>query len=327
MNRELKRVATVVCCMFVALFAAATLTQYVNADSLAANPRNQRTLYESYSVQRGPILVNGTPIASSQPSKDQFKFIRTYANGPLYAPLTGYIPVSGTATGLESAENSMLSGTASNQFLARLNRLVSGQNPVGASVELTIDPTVQQAAWDALGNYTGSVVILEPSTGKVLAMVSKPSYNPNQLTVHDTAAANTAYETLLKDPGQPLINRAMNGNLDPPGSSFKVVVATAALESGKYQPDSSLPNPGSYVLPGTSTTIYNDSHGACGGGDTVTLANALRWSCNIPFAELGIALGDQVLRAQAEKFGFNSQFSIPMTSTASVFPPTRMPPN
>ena len=125
-------------------------------------------LYESYSVERGPILVDGDPIASSQPSDDDYKFQRVYANGPLYAPVTGYIPVNGEASGLERSMNSYLSGQSSSQFFDQLNRLISGQDPVGASVEVAIDPVAQQAAWDALGDYTGAVIVTEPSTGRIL---------------------------------------------------------------------------------------------------------------------------------------------------------------
>ena len=140
MNRELKRVTIVALLMFLTLFVSTTIIQYVQAEALAADPRNSRTLYESYSVERGPILVGGDPIAYSQPSDDDYKFQRVYSNGPLYAPVTGYIPVNGEATGLERSLNSYLSGQSSSQFFDQLNRLISGQDPMGASVEVAIDP-------------------------------------------------------------------------------------------------------------------------------------------------------------------------------------------
>jgi penicillin-binding protein A len=251
MNRELKRVTIVALLMFLALFVSSTIIQYVQADALAADPRNSRTLYESYSVERGPILLGGEPIAYSTPSDDNYKFQRVYTPGALYAAVTGYIPVNGEATGLERSLNSFLSGQSSSQFFDSLNRIISGQDPMGASVEVAIDPVAQQAAWDALGDYTGSVVVTEPATGRILAMVTKPTYDPNALVVHDSTQVQATYEALLADPSDPLTNRATGGDMNPPGSTFKLVVVAAALESGRYTPESTFPNPASLTLPGT----------------------------------------------------------------------------
>ncbi|MBT2517121.1 penicillin-binding protein 2 [Streptomyces sp. ISL-90] len=306
--------------MFLTLLVASTIIQYAQAESLAADPRNARTLYESYSVERGPILVGGDPIAHSQPSGDDYKFQRVYANGPLYAPITGFIPVNGEATGLERSLNDFLSGQSSSQFFDSLNRLISGQDPMGASVEVTIDPVLQQAAWDALGEYTGAVIVTEPSTGRILAMVTKPTYDPNSLAVHSGDQVEATYEGLLADPGDPLFNRATGGDMNPPGSVFKLVVTAAALESGRYTPDSTFPNPASLTLPGTDAVVRNSGGGTCGGGSEVTIATALRLSCNIPMAELGMELGDAAIREQAEKFGFNREFEIPTLTEASVYP-------
>ncbi|KRC61571.1 cell division protein FtsI [Agromyces sp. Root81] len=320
MNRELKRVSIVAFLMFLTLLVSSTVIQYVQAENLAADPRNSRTLYESYSIERGPILVGGEPIAYSQPSDDDYKFQRVYSNGPLYAPVTGYLPVNGEATGLERSLNQYLSGQASSQFFDSLNRLISGQDPMGASVEVAIDPVAQQAAWDALGDYTGAVIVTEPSTGRILAMVTKPTFDPNALAGHDTEAVTATYDGLLADPADPLFNRATGGDMNPPGSVFKLVVTAAALESGNYTPESQLPNPATFTLPGTDSVVRNTEGGNCGGGETVSLATALRLSCNIPFAELGIELGDAAIREQAEKFGFNNEFLIPTITEPSVYP-------
>jgi penicillin-binding protein A len=306
--------------MFLALFVSTTIVQYVGAEALAEDPRNSRTLYESYSVERGPILVGGDPIASSQPSDDDYKFQRVYANGPLYSPVTGYIPINGEATGLERSMNQYLSGQSSSQFFDKLNRLISGQDPMGASVEVAIDPVAQQAAWDALGDYTGAVIVTEPSTGRIIAMVTKPTYDPNSLAVHDGTQVQATYDGLLADPSDPLFNRSTGGDLNPPGSTFKLVVTAAALESGRYTPQSTFPNPASLTLPGTDSVVRNSGGGTCGPGSEVTLADALRLSCNIPMAELGMELGDAAIREQAEKFGFNFEFEIPTTTEASIYP-------
>lgn len=320
MNRELKRVSIFVFLMFLALFSSATIIQVFQADNLSDDARNQRTLYDSYKVERGPILVGGVPVAESLPSDDNYRFQRVYSNGPVYAPITGFFPVNGEPTGLEGALNSYLSGTANSQFLDSLERLFTGQERKGASVSATIDPVAQQAAWDALGDYAGSVVVTQPKTGRVLAMVSKPSFDPNALAVHDSEIVDETYSALLADPGDPLINRAIGGDMNPPGSVFKLVVVAAALESGQYTPDSEFPNPLTFQLPGTDTVIRNSGGDDCGGTPTVTIATALRLSCNVPMAELGIELGDTAIREQAEKFGFNTEFDIPLAVEASSYP-------
>ncbi len=320
MNRELKRLTILSLAMFLALLVSSSVIQVFQAGNLSADPRNTRARYDSYRVQRGPILVGNTPVAVSTPSTDSYRWQRSYPSGAMDAAVTGYFPVLGEATGLEGALNDYLSGTSSDQFFDKLQSLVSGQPPKGATVETTINPVAQQAAWDALGNYQGAVIVTEPSTGKIIAMVSKPSFDPNLLASHDNDAVNASYQALLNDPSQPLFNRAIAGNMDPPGSVFKLVVASAAIESGKYTPDSEFPNPSSLTLPGTNTTIKNTEGGSCGGGATATIATALRLSCNIPFAELGLALGASAIRAQAEKFGFNSTFEIPTETSAAVYP-------
>lgn len=320
MNKELKRISIVVLAMFVALFVSTTLIQVITADSLRADGRNSRTLYASYSAERGPILVDGQPIAVSVPTDDEYKFQRTYPNALLYAPVTGYFTLNQGNTGIEGALNDYLSGTSNSQFLDTINAILTGQNPKGASVELTIDPVVQQAAWDAMGDLQGAVIAVNPKTGEILAMVSKPTFDPNTLAVHDTDAVIAQYEALLDDPAGPLFNRTLAGALNPPGSTFKLVVASAALESGQFQPASEFPNPAQLTLPQSDNVITNSGGDVCGGTATVSIATALSLSCNIPFAELGQALGPQVIREQATKFGFNESIDVPLESTASVYP-------
>ena len=320
MNKELKRVSTVVLLMFVSLFLSSTIIQVIAADDLKADGRNARTLYASYSAERGPILVDGQAIAYSQPVDDDYKFQRVYANGPLYAPITGYLTLNQGNTGIESALNSYLTGSSNDQFFDQINATLTGQNPKGASVELTIDPVVQQAAWDALGDYEGAVIAIRPKTGEIIAMVSKPTFDPNGLAVHDTDQVIALYNQLLDDSGDPLINRTLAGALDPPGSTFKLVVASAALESGKYTPESAFPNPTTLTLPETNFDISNSDGGTCGPGATATIATAIRLSCNIPMAQLGAELGYRSILDQANKFGFNESIDVPLTSTESVYP-------
>lgn len=320
MNKELKRVSTVVLIMFLALFMSSTIIQVVAADTLKADGRNARTIYASYSAERGPILVDGQPIAYSQPTNDEYKFQRVYTNGPLYAPVTGYFTLNGQNTGIEGALNEYLSGSSNQQFFDQINAIVTGQTPKGAAVELTIDPVVQQAAWDALGDNAGAVIAINPKTGAILAMVSKPTFDPNTLSGHDGQQVIDTYDALLNDISTPLFNRTLAGPLNPPGSTFKLVVTAAALESGQFTPESQFPNPSQLTLPQSDNVITNSGGDDCGGTATVSIADALRLSCNIPFAELGQALGARAIRDQATAFGFNDVVSVPLDSTPSIYP-------
>lgn len=322
MNKELKRVSIVVLLMFIALFTSSSVIQVVSADELGSDPRNVRTLYDSFSAQRGPILVDGVAIAQSDPVDDNFSYLRVYSNGPLYAPITGYFTLNQGTTGIEGALNDYLSGTSNAQFFDQINAIFTGQSPKGDAVELTIDPAVQQVAWDALGNNSGAVVALDPKTGAILAMVSKASFDPNLLAVHSSSRVLEAYDALTNDPAKPLYNRAIAGDLYAPGSVFKLVVAAAAFESGNFTPDSEFPNPATLTLPQSSSVITNSEGGSCGGGETVSIATALRLSCNITFAQLGLAVGYDAIAKKAAEFGFGSSLDIPMSTTPSVYPQT-----
>ncbi|MCP2638351.1 penicillin-binding transpeptidase domain-containing protein [Microbacterium sp. HD4P20] len=326
MTKELRRLSILMLIMFLALFASTSWIQILQADTLGANPANKRTLYDSYEVQRGSIIASGSAIASSVRSDDVYSWQRVYTDAAMWAPVTGYInPALGsTSPGIERAMNGALSGTAGSQFLNRVERIFTGQPPRGSNVVLSLDAEVQRAAYEALGDLEGGILAIEPSTGRVLAMVTSPSYDTNVLAAHIPSEVNAAYDALVADPGKPLSNRAIAGDLNPPGSTFKLVVASAALASGDYTPESTLPNPASYQLPQSSSLVYNASGGTCGPGETVTIADALRLSCNIPFAELAVELGDQAIREEAEKYGFDRSFELPLTSTASSYPRTIM---
>lgn len=319
MNRELRRVSLVVAAMFLALFVSSTNLQVLSADSLAGDARNVRAIYDGYQTKRGAILVDSQPIADSTPAADAFNFNRKYSNS-IYSSVTGFYSYYQGATGLEASANDYLSGKNSAQFFEQLNSLFSGNPVSGASIELTIDPKVQQVAYDALGNKTGAVVAIEPATGNILAMVSTPGFDANKLAVHNGTKAQSNYNQLLGASGDPLINKAVGGSLYTPGSVFKLVVAAAALQGGEYTVSSELPNPRTYTLPGTTTKISNAGKSDCGGKPTVTLLNAMRLSCNIPFAELGVALGQDKIRNMAKAFGFGQSIRIPTVATASTYP-------
>jgi cell division protein FtsI/penicillin-binding protein 2 len=287
--------------MFLSLFVATSWIQVVDADALGQNSNNKRTRLDSYEIQRGSIIVDGVAIASSVPSDDMYRFQRVYTDAPMWESVTGWFnPALQSATGIEQALNTDLSGTGSNAFFAEIERIVSGQPQRGFSVELTLNTAAQQAAYDALQGLEGAVVAIEPKTGRILAMVSTPGFDTNTLATHDADAANAAYDQLVADPSKPLYNRAIAGNLNPPGSTFKIVVAAAAFASGDWTPESTLPNPARYQLPQSNDTVSNAWGGTCGEGDTVTIAEAIRLSCNIPMAELAVELGDDAIRDGGE---------------------------
>jgi penicillin-binding protein A len=320
MKKQLRSISTVVILMFVALFVSTTSIQFFEASSLRADPRNSRSILASYSTKRGAILTSdGTAIAESTPVDDQYNYQRKYSNGAMYSPVTGYFTIGQGNSGIESAENEELSGQADSSFFQNINAILTGQDVQGDNITTTIDEKVQQAAWDALGDQSGAVVAIQPKTGKILAMVSKPTYDPNTLASHDTTQVIAQYKALVAQSGAPLQNRAIGGDLYAPGSVFKIVVASAALADG-YKLTDTLPNPSTLKLPDTATYINNAEGGSCGGGSQVTIALAIQDSCNIPFAELGEKLGYKKIKAMADKYGYGSSIDVPQSSTASQFP-------
>jgi peptidoglycan glycosyltransferase len=320
MNAPIRKLSTLVAFLFVTLLISTTYIQFVAAKDLNARPDNRRTLLATYARERGQILVGSEAIAKSVPSKDQFQFLRTYPQGPAYAHITGYFSFYGAAGGLESAENGLLSGSSDKLFIRRVSDMFTGRKPQGASLELTIDPAVQAAAIKGLGNQRGAAVALDPKTGAILAMVSNPTYDPTVLASHDLKSVDTAYKKLNADSTRPLVNRAIAGNLYPPGSVFKIVTAAAALSTGRFAPDSEIPGPAELKLPQTTVPLPNHGGAACGPNDKTTLLHALEISCNTAFGWLGMELGADTLRSQAAKFGIGDDLSIPMRVTPSSIP-------
>jgi peptidoglycan glycosyltransferase len=291
--------------------------QVIKADSLKNNPYNYRLTLDAYSKPRGSIVIGGQPVASSTETNDALKFLRKYANGPLYAPVTGYNSLSYGRAGIESAKNSILNGTDDSLFVGRLVNLFSGKNQQGGNVTLTINPAAQKAAYDGLHGREGAVVALDPTTGAILALASSPSYDPNLLVSHDTGVEQKAWQANLADKANPMLDRALSETY-PPGSTFKLITAAAALSSGQVTPDTVVNAPDPLPLPGTTTTLPNESGDAC---TAVTVTVALERSCNTVYGYLGMnVVGADALKSQAEKFGYNSKVSVPMTSATSVFP-------
>lgn len=319
MSKSIRRLTSFVLLMFLTLFAFATSIQVFQADSLVGDGRNVRASYDSYKTLRGTILIDSNPIASSYEVDDNFRYQREYSS-EVYSHLTGYFSLFQGSTGVEREMSNFLSGQSSAQFFDQINAVLSGTPISGANVELTIDDELQQAAWKALGNNKGSVVAIDPKTGEIKALVSKPGFDANLLASHSFASSSSAYEELLTDPNDPLVNRAISGDQYHPGSVFKMVVAAAAFESGRFDPDTEFENPNFLPLPGSISTVQNANDSTCGETETVTLRTAFVKSCNIPFAELGMQLGADELRVQSELFGFGRTVEIPMPVSQSIFP-------
>ncbi|REK81824.1 penicillin-binding protein 2 [Rhodococcus erythropolis] len=303
MNTPLRRVAMAVMVMVVALLANATYVQVIKADDLRADPRNSRVLLDEYSRQRGQISAAGQVLAASQATDDRYKYLRQYPNPYPYAPVTGFYSMQYGSAGLERTEDPILNGSDNRLFSQRFFDLVSGRDPRGGNVVTTLNPAMQQVAYDQLTSkgYTGSVVAIEPSTGRILTMVSTPSYDPNLLASHDGAETTKAWDELNADPNDPLVNRAISQTY-PPGSTFKVLTTAAALGNGAT-PDDQLTAAPQITLPGTSTTLENYNGSTCGPNPTASLREAFARSCNTAFVELGIKDGADAIKDEASAFG------------------------
>lgn len=320
MNNPIRRLALVMACMFAALLISSTWIQFFQAAELRDKPGNRRTLLATYSRERGSILVDGEAIARSEEVDDEFKYQRSYPGGPSYGHITGYLSfLYGSGGGLEDSADELLTGEAPRLFFRRLGDLITAREPSGVNLELTIDPRAQKAAEEGLGEQRGAAVAIDPRSGAILAMVSHPEYDPNRLTGNDPDDVAQAWKQLNDAPGRPMINRAIAGDLYPPGSVFKVVTAAAALSSGDYTEESRLPGPAKLRLPQTNIDLPNAGGGACNGGET-SLRGALRTSCNTAFGYLGMQLGAEAMREQASKFGFGQQIAVPMPVTPSSMP-------
>ncbi len=299
--------------MILLLMANLTYVQVVQAGSLREDQRNQRVLLAEYSRQRGQISAQGQVLARSVETEGQYPYQREYPNGPAFASITGYYSLIYSAGGLERAANDVLNGSDDRLFTRRLSDLITGRDPAGGNVAVTIDPAVQQAAYDALSaTGTGAVVALQPSTGAILAMASTPAYDPNPLASFSAQAQQDAWAQYSDAAPPVLTNRAIQ-EIYPPGSTFKLIDVAAALESGRYNPDSQLTAASSITLDDTATDLQNFNGNACGTAATASLREALQRSCNTAFAELALDLGEDAIRDQAEAFGIGTDdIAIPM---------------
>lgn len=318
MNKQIGRLAAVTLVLFGALFVNLNVITLVQADDLANHQANRRLIVQEYGIERGPIVAGEQAIARSVASDGQYRYVRTYPDGELYAHLTGYYSIVLGRSNLEGALNEHLTGRSTEVVAQNLGELLGGSERPGNAVELTIVPAVQEAARAALDGREGAVVALDPRTGAVLASYANPTFDPNPLSAHDPEVVNEAWDPLRDAPDRPLVDRAI-AETYPPGSTFKLVVAAAALESG-LDPDTLFPDEAVYDVPQTEADIRNFSGGVCADGDELSLSDALRVSCNTVFARLGVELGADALREQAERFGFNTEVPYELPVATSEFP-------
>jgi peptidoglycan glycosyltransferase len=294
----------VILVLFAMLFANLNWIQAYKADAYRTSDHNQRVVVAQYDRPRGDIEADGEFLAQNKVTGDTLKYLRVYPDKQIYAPVVGYRPVSLGAIGIENSENDFLSGESDKLFADRVKDMFTGNNTGGGNVVLSLKTRAQQVAWKELthnekGVDKGAAVALDPRTGALQAMVSMPSYDPNPLVTHDLKAAAAEYQKLLKDKDQPLLNRATQETL-PPGSTFKTIISAAALANG-YDEDSSIP--AGEVYRESGAVIHNDEDDVCPTA-TTTLKDALTVSCNTAFAQLGVKLGADKVKAQAQAFGF-----------------------
>ncbi|MCF3961240.1 peptidoglycan D,D-transpeptidase FtsI family protein [Streptomyces fuscigenes] len=315
MNKPLRRIAIFCGLLVLALLVRENWLGYVKADALNTNDHNARPAIERYSHAPGNIIVDGKPVTGAVKTDDTYyKYKQTWKDGPMWAPVTGYGSQVFGSTALESIDDGVLSGTDPRLFFDRTVSMFTGKNQKGGDVVTTLNADAQKAAYDGLKGKKGAAVAIDPSTGKILALASTPSYDPSTIAGRSDG---DAWKKLTSDKDEPMLNRALRQTY-PPGSTFKLVTAAAGLENGVVSdPDAKTDSPLPYIMPGTNTPLKNEGNLPC---KNATLRLALTVSCNSVFGHLGVQVGKDKMLDEAKKFGFNSEQFIPTRADASEFP-------
>ncbi|WP_413756621.1 peptidoglycan D,D-transpeptidase FtsI family protein [Streptomyces sp. MMBL 11-3] len=314
MNKTIRRASVFTLLLVLALLVRATWVQFYEGRALAEDKDNRRNAIEQYAYPLGNIIVGGDAVTgSARTTGGDLAYKRTYTDGRLYAAVTGFSSQVYGATQLEGIYQQLLDGT-DNRLKNPLDT-VTGKRSDPGDVVTTIDPDVQKAAYEALGDKKGAAVAIDPGTGRILGVVSTPSYDPSKISTSDSEV----WDGLTKDPDKPMTNRALRQPL-PPGSTFKLVVAAAALEDGLYSSvDERTDSENPYTLPGTTTVLANESRSAPCADASIRVA--LQYSCNNVFAKMAVDLGQDKVKAMAEKFGFNdTSQDVPVRAYTSVYP-------
>ncbi|SDJ78372.1 penicillin-binding transpeptidase domain-containing protein [Streptomyces indicus] len=315
MTRQIRWAAAFCLLLTVLLLLNAARIQLVQSATYDDNPANRRKDIARYAQPRGDIFVDGRPVTGSKDTGEQLRYERTYKNGPLYAPVTGYASQVYGSTFLENTEDRILSGTSPLLSPLPLIGDLTRELEPGGQVHTTIVPQMQRAAYEGLGGKQGAVAAIEPATGRILALVSTPSYDPELLSGNGIRAARD-WSRLNSAASKPMLNRAIRQTY-PPGSAFKVVTAAAALDAGVIgDVDAPTKSPDPYRLPGTSTSLGNEVEGC----ENASLRYAFTWSCNTVFARLGVEVGLGSMAGTAQRFGFNTRgLRIPSPVATSTF--------
>ncbi|MGW2184462.1 peptidoglycan D,D-transpeptidase FtsI family protein [Streptomyces sp. NPDC001719] len=322
MNKPVRRIAIFCGLLVLALLLRDNWLQFVQADELKTNKHNHRVAIARYSQPRGNIIVDGQEVTGSAETNGiDYKYKRTYKNGEMWAPVTGYSSQVFDGSQLEKLYDKILTGDDDKLFFNRTVDMITGKGQKGGDVITTLNTKAQEAAFKGLGDKRGAVAALDPRTGKILALASTPSYDPSKIAGANDSAAWTALE---KDKNQPMLNRALRATY-PPGSTFKVVTAAAALENGLYKdPDAKTDSPLPWTLPDSVTPLGNENNIPC---KDVSMREALRMSCNTVFGKMSADLGNDKMKKEAEKFGFNSEILTPVRAEKSVYPKDNRPQN
>jgi peptidoglycan glycosyltransferase len=304
LNRQIAWLFGVIVLLFALLAAFTSRWSVLQADSLKQEALNRRPLLEQQQVPRGLILARdgSTRLAANRSigSGQQKRYYRVYPTGPLFAHAVGYSYISSGDSGLEKSYNDVLSGTSDKQLSSFLDQLTGGPM-AGDDLRTTLDPAAQKEALAALGGRPGSIVAIEPATGAVRVMANQPSYDPNRLPQQ--------LAELNKGRGGSLLNRATQAQY-PPGSTMKVVTAAAALDSGKYTPNSFISGRDNVVISGVP--LHNFGNETFG---TISLTDALTHSVNTVFGQIGEQLGKNTMLRYMRRFGFQAQPPIDLPST------------
>ena len=317
MTRQIRLLGVGLMVCFAVLFVQLNRLTVFQAAALNDNPNNTREILRDFTRPRGAVTTaDGVVIARSVPSNDRFELQREYPEGALFAAITGYYSFTLGSSGVEKTYNDELAGRTLDLAFQDIGDLFVDKDRVG-DLSLTVRADLQRIAAEQLGQREGSVVALDPRTGEILAMVSFPTYDPNLLANHDTQAAADAATLLDASPEKPRLSRAYQDRFFP-GSTFKVVTATAGLTSRAVTVDTpSYPQTNEYLAPGTTRPLRNFGGATCGG----TLFDVLRISCNTAFAQMGVETGPDAMVATAERYGFNQDVPIDLTAPArSNFP-------
>lgn len=303
-NRELVRVSYIFVCLFLSLAGYLVYFNIQKADEINSNANNTKQESKQDQIIRGSILSADGEILAGTNVDEEGNETRLYPFDNVFAHIVGYA-TNGKA-GVESDANfDLLSCHAS--ILEQVRDQTLDTKVRGDSVVLTLDSRLQRACYDALGSYNGAVVVIEPDTGKILAMVSKPDFNPNTIS--------SDWETLISDSANSsLFNRALQGQY-PPGSTFKILTTLAYL---REHPDDY--RNFSYDCGGSISR--EDVKITCYGGEVhghVDLESAFIYSCNGAFAEIGMGLDNSAFKKLCEGFLFNEELPVSLPSSKSLF--------